>query len=246
MPGCWSKPPGSRIPVRSCGPCLSEPLLQTRYRAGLVVATVDALHAARQHQTQVEFARQVAVADRIALTKTDLASGAERRRTLELVRRLNPAALLLEVVSGEVEPAALLGTSAGEVDARTEGLARWAALNAKDPGHGPEDDPHRADVNAWCLVHDGPLQWASVRRWIKSVVSLRGDRLLRLKGLINVAGEPGPIAVHAVQHVLHPPVRLERWPDEDRRTRLVLITRSLDLRGAENALRAACAPPADH
>lgn len=225
---------------------LSEPLITARYRAGLVVATVDALHAARQHGAQAEFARQVAVADRIVLTKTDLASGPDRERTQRLVRRLNPAALVLEVVSGAVEPAQLLGTSPGEADARTEGLARWAALRGGGLDHGSEIHTHAASVNAWCLYHDDPLEWVSVRRWLASVVSLRGDRLLRLKGLVNVAGESGPIAVHAVQHVMHPPVRLDRWPDGDRRTRLVLITRSLDLSGAENAVRAACAPPAGH
>lgn len=225
---------------------LGESLLAPRYRAGLVVATVDALNAARQHETQVEFARQVAVADRIVLTKTDLASVADRGRALELVRRLNPAALLLEVVSGAVEPEELLGTSPDATDARTDGLARWAALRATVSGHGPDDDRHRDDVNAWSLYHDEPLEWASVRRWLTSVVSLRGDRMLRVKGLVNVAGESGPIAVHAVQHVLHPPVRLGRWPDDDRRTRLVLITRSLDLSRAGNALRAACSSSAEH
>ena len=244
-------PPFARVLVETTGlahpgpilrSLLSEPLITDRFRAGLVVATVDALHAARQHETQVEFARQVAVADRIVLTKTDLASVADRGRTIDLIRRLNPAALLLEAASGAVEPTELLGASPQGVDARTEGLARWAALST--PGHGSEDERHRADVQAWCLYHDEPLEWPRVRRWLMSVVSLRGDRLLRIKGLVNVAGEPGPIVVHAVHHVMHPPVRIERWPDDDRRTRLVFITRALDPSGAGGALRAACAPSA--
>ena len=244
-------PPFARVLVETTGladpgpilrTLMSEPLLTERYRAGFVVATVDALHAAGQHRTQIEFARQVAVADRIVVTKTDLARSADRAHTLGLVRRMNPAALVLEVVSGAVEPAELLATSPEEADARTDGLARWAALGASGTDERPGQDPHRADVNAWCLYHDEPLEWADVRRWLASVVSLRGDRLLRVKGLVNVAGEPGPIAVHAVQHVMHPPVRVARWPDEDRRTRLVLITRSLDLSGAGDALRTACTP----
>ena len=170
---------------------MSEPLLTERYRAGIVVATVDALHAAGQNETQAEFARQVAVADRVVVTKTDLASHAERDRTLELVRRMNPAALLLEVVSGAVEPADLLATPPHEADARTEGLARWAALGAGRSVDGTGHDAHRADVNAWCLYHDEPLEWAELSRWLTSVVSLRGDRLLRMKGLVNVAGESG-------------------------------------------------------
>ena len=232
---------------------MSEPLLTQRYRAGLVVATVDAVNAPRQNESQAEFARQVAAADRIAITKTDLASDAERLRTVGLVRGTNPAALLLEVVAGAVEPVELLGTPSEEADARTEGLERWAALTATRSGdghdhghdhghgHGHGQGGHSPGVEAWCLYHDEPLEWARVRRWLQSVVALRGDRLLRVKGLVNAAGESGPIAVHAVQHVFHPPVRLARWPDGDRRTRLVLITRSLDLGGAGNALRAACA-----
>ena len=229
---------------------MNEPLLTERYRAGFVVATVDALHAVGQHEAQAEFARQVAVADRIVVTKTDLSSGADRLRTVDLVRAMNPAALLLEVVSGAVEPAALLGTLSEAADARTDGLERWAALTTTRSrhgrGHGHDHGGHSADVKAWCLHHDQPLEWARVRRWLQSVVALRGDRLLRVKGLVNAAGESGPIAVHAVQHVLHRPVRLGRWPDDDRRTRLVLITRSLDLGGAGNALRAACAPSGRH
>ena len=223
---------------------LSEPLLTERYRAGLVVATVDALHGPLQHENQIEFSRQVAAADRIVLTKTDLASDAVRRRTLDVVRRLNPAALLLEVGSGAVEPARLFGESPDAVDARTDGLARWAALSVTGSRGHAGGDAHRTDVHACCLYHDEPLEWMSVRRWLESVVSLRGDRVLRIKGLVNVRGEPGPIAVHAVQHVLHPAVRLEHWPDDDHRTRLVFITRSIDLNGAGNALRAACAAPA--
>ena len=225
---------------------MSEPLLTERYRAGLVVATVDALHAAGQSETQPEFYRQVAVADRIVVTKTDLASDANRQRTTGLVRGTNPAALLLEVVAGAVEPAELIGRSSDEADARTDGLARWSTQGVTRRGDGRGREPHRGDVKAWCLYHDEPLEWAQVRRWLKSVVALRGDRLLRVKGLVNAIGESGPIAVHAVQHVIHPPVRLGRWPDDDRRTRLVFITRALDLGGAGNALRAACGPTGGH
>ena len=126
---------------------MSEPLLTKRYRAGLVVATVDAVHSAGQNDMQMEFARQVAVADRIAVTKTDLASDADRQRTMELVRAMNPAALLLEVVAGAVEPAELMGTSPEETDARTDGLgAMGHAERQPDRGDGHGHGPHRADV----------------------------------------------------------------------------------------------------
>lgn len=219
---------------------MGEPLLTKIYAAGQVVTTVDALLAPSQHENSREFARQVAVADHIALSKTDLASNGERTRALVVVRSINPGAQLLEVVSGNVDPRQLLGDGLTVSDARTEGLARWTALAEPEHNHGVHGD----SVRAYPVYYDEPVPWPQFCRWLESIVSLRGDRILRIKGIVNVAGKSYPTVVHGVQHVLHPPVRLTRWPNADKRTRIVFITRGLELTNLEGALRAACISPA--
>ena len=238
-------PSFGRVLVETTGLADPGPVLQTlmgdellahRYRAGVVVTTVDAINAPANHVENPEFARQVAVADRLVLTKTDIASGAERGRSLELIRRINAGALLFEAVSGQVEPGALLDPKDMQGDARTAGIERWFAVGSGDGPDHENHGRHRDDVRAYCLVHDRPLPWYRLGQWLESVVSLRGDQLLRIKGLVNVEGESVPVAVHGVRHVLHPPVRLECWPDDDHRTRIVFIARGLELRGVERLI----------
>ena len=222
---------------------MGEPLLTKHYAAGQVITTVDALLAPLQHDNSSEFARQVAVADHIVLTKTDLASKSERARAVAVVGRINPGAQLLEVVSGSVDPKRLLGGAHSAGDARTEGLARWTALEDAKQDRGVHGD----NVRAYSVFCDEPVPWPRLCHWLESIVSLRGDRILRIKGIVNVAGESCPSVVHGVQHVLHPPIRLPRWPDSDQRTRIVFITRGLKLTDLECALRTACAlPKAEH
>lgn len=242
-------PPFERVLVETTGLADPGPVLRTlagerllteRYSPGLVITTVDAMHAERQHRDHEEFARQVSLADRVVITKVDLAGEAGRVQAEALVRHLNPAVRCLVAIAGDIEPARLMGAAPGDGDARTAGIERWAAL-AGNRQH-DDDAGHRHDdgVCAYAIEHRGPVEWRRMRRWLESIVSLRGDRLLRLKGLVNVRGVEGPVVVHGVQHVLHPALRLARWPDADRRTRIVLITRDLALGDLRGALAAAC------
>jgi G3E family GTPase len=100
--------------------------------------------------------------------------------------------------------------------------------------HGHDHDHHHHDVNrhddrirAFCITFDEPVHWDAFVTWADIFTQMRGENLLRIKGLINVAGEDAPVVIHGVQHVFHPPVTLPAWPDEDRRTKLVFITKDL-------------------
>lgn len=218
---------------------MGDPLLAERYRAGLVVTTVDAVNTPTNYKENPEFARQVAVADRLVLTKTDLATEAERDKSIDVVRRINPGASLCEAVSGRVDPSALLESTDLRSDARTAGVEQWVAVEPSDGLNQINDVRHRDDVRVYCLEYEKEIQWERLKQWLESIVSLRGDHVLRIKGIVNVEGQSTPIAVHGVRHVLHPPVRLKRWPDQDHRTRIVLIVRGMKLHAPERLIESA-------
>jgi G3E family GTPase len=102
-----------------------------------------------------------------------------------------------------------------------------------DHDHGHRDqDPHDANrhdarIAAFAIDWDRPLDWALFIDWIEMLIAGHGENLLRIKGILNVAGEAAPVAVHGVQHLFHPPVMLQGWPDEDRHSRMVFITRDI-------------------
>jgi G3E family GTPase len=87
---------------------------------------------------------------------------------------------------------------------------------------------HDAAIDAFCLAFAAPVDWLAVHHWLAALRHAHGDKLLRVKGILNLAGEEAPVVIHGVQHIFHPPVRLPAWPDEDRRSRIVFITRGLD------------------
>ena len=127
------------------------------------------------------------------------------------LRRLNPAAPIVEAVFGDVPPSALFG--GGERDPRD-------LVYDDSPAHGHE-------VRALCMTFDEPLDWTAFGIWLTMLLQARGEDVLRVKGLLDVAAD-GPLVLNGVQHVVHPPLHLDAWPDEDHRSRLVFIGRGLD------------------
>jgi G3E family GTPase len=203
----------------------AEPALRHHYRLGLVVTTVDAVNGARQLDAQFESRKQVAVADRLVLTKTDLADSFVLRARL---RRLNPAAPLVEAIDPALDPAALIGDDLFDIESKSREVARWFdEAFAQDPRR---NEPHRHadDVGAFALTFDAPLDWTAFGLWLSMLLNAHGDKILRVKGLLALENEAAPVAVHAVQSLVHAPLHLPRWPSADRRTRLVFIARGLD------------------
>jgi G3E family GTPase len=214
---------------------LTEKLLKQRYAAGLVVTMVDMVHAVQHHKHHAEFAKQVAVADKILTTKSDLASLAQKAQVTALIRQINPGAEISDVTDGQIDSTQLLGNIELDNDFRTERLNQWTLASKMTAA--ASYDIHLEDVKAHYLRESAPVSWQNTWRWLQSVVSLRGSQILRIKGILNIDNEPMPIAIHAVHHVLHPPIRLPRWPDNDRETRIVFITRGLELDNLNVALR---------
>ncbi len=192
---------------------LSEPVVKHHFRLERVIATVDAVNGL----PGPESVRQVAAADTVVVTKTDLEEAGDVRRTLE---RLNPTADVLEVSFGDVEPHALLGTAGTDL----RSVPAWT------PGH-------HDDVRACCLVFEEQVDWTAFGIWLTMLLQSRGSDVLRVKGLLNVGG-PGPLVLNGVQHVVHPPEHLDGWPDDDRSSRIVFIGRGFTREELERSLAA--------
>jgi G3E family GTPase len=223
---------------------MAHPYLVQRFRLDGVITVVDAVNAGATLDQHLESVKQVAVADRIVLTKTDLFSAAEREQAVASVqarlRALNRAAPILDAASGEATPHSLIGCGLFDPERKSADVKRWLAAEAYAvrAEHGAHEHHHhdrnRHDdrIRAFTLTADTPIPAASFEMFIDLLRSLHGPKLLRLKGIVQIAEAPElPLVIHGVQHVLHPAVRLECWPDDDRRTRMVLITR--DLRAGE-------------
>ena len=218
---------------------MSDPFLAARFRLDGVICTIDAVNGERTLDANRESVKQAAVADRLLITKTDLA-GAETVAALERrLAGLNPTARRLTVAHGAADPADLLDCGLWDGSAKIPDVGRWLndeALAAHcEPDchdHSHDHHHHHADrhddhVSSFVLTFDEPLSWEPFATAIEVLLSLRGENLLRIKGILNIIESEKPLVVHGVQHLFHPPVHLPDWPDEDRRSRIVFITRDL-------------------
>jgi G3E family GTPase len=173
------------------------------------------LHADAGLAAHPELARQAAIADRLIVTKTDMADPAQVARLHARLKQLNPSAAIATATHGAVDPDWFVGQDAG----------RWIAeAMPADPAPARR---HEA-IHSFCVTRDTPLPWSAFGLWLSLLVHRHGAKLLRIKGLLNVTGSDTPVAVHAVQHVIHEPEHLPSWPAEDRRSRLVFIVSGLE------------------
>lgn len=222
--------------------------LQSLYRLDGVITTVDAATGMATLDAQEESVKQAAVADRLLLTKADIASDIDTAALEVRLRALNPAAPILKVMNGEIDAARLFDAGIYNPETKSHDVQRWLNAEAyEEPahahhGHDHEDGDtrhhdhgHHHDVNrhddrirAICLTFDAPLKDTAFDRWLGILTTFKGPDVLRIKGIVNIEGEDKPIVIHGVQHVLHSPVTLDAWPSEDRRTRMVFIVRDMD------------------
>jgi G3E family GTPase len=218
---------------------MAHPYLVMRYRLDGVIAVVDAVNAAATLDAHMESVKQVAVADRIVLTKTDLLTTAEGRGDREALtarlHMLNPAAPVLDAAANEATPERLLACGLFDPARKHPDVKRWLAAEAyADADHRHHDHHHDVNrhddrVRAFSFASEAAMPAATFDMFLDLLRSLHGPNLLRLKGIVKLAETPAtPVVVHGVQHVLHPVVQLPRWPDGDERTRIVVIARDLE------------------
>jgi G3E family GTPase len=207
---------------------LGEPVVRHRFRLGNVITTVDAVNAALHLSRNPESVKQIAAADRLMLTKTDLADPGAATAVREMLVRLNPSAELLDACESEVDPDGLLAPRHFELAARAAG-PRPLASEAAPAEHAYLEELRRhSAVASLSLALDEPLDWTAFGIWLSMLLHRHGDDVLRVKGILHVQGMSTPVFINAVQHIVHPPQHLERWPTDDHRSRIVFITRGMD------------------
>lgn len=236
-------PPFKRVVIETTGlaepgpilaTLLASPRLRQRFHPAFVATVVDALSAPSQRERYAEWTAQVAAADTLWLSKTDLA-GADQSATLGAwLADVNPLARQIDLSDpGCPAPDGWLDAGARDPGLDpTQWLRRVGAGKRGQGGARPDTKKAIDGARAFCLSFEGPVRWAVLTLWLTLLMHRHGDRILRLKGLLDVAPEGGgaahPVALHGMGHLMHPPAHLDAWPGADRRSRLVFITRDLD------------------
>ncbi len=203
----------------------ADPVLQHHFSVDLVLTTVDAVNGNLHLDRNLESVKQIAAADKVIVTKTDAAEPDSVRGLLSRLGAINPSARVFEAAFGETDVDELF----------RPGGAGSHAVPAPAAG-----EPHDVgETHSVSLTFDGSVDWTAFGIWLSMLLHARGEDVLRVKGLLDV-GEAGPVVVNGVQHTIHPPEHLDRWPDEDHRSRIVFITKGIrpeELLGSLEAFR---------
>jgi G3E family GTPase len=225
----------------------ADPMLKHHFRLGNTITVIDAECGAANLDLYEECRKQVAVGDRLVVSKIDIAAPGKTTSLRARLAAINPTAEIVETSEADDAAAALLTHDVLNEATRSEEVRRWIALESDD-GHEHHrhdadhdhagESRHGSDIDAVLLSADEPLDWAAFGLWLSMLLNRHGAAVLRAKGLIHVAGRDAPVVVQGVQHLIHKPVHLARWPDDRAGTRLVLIVRGLDVKLIERSFRA--------
>jgi G3E family GTPase len=235
---------------------MTQPFLLQHYRLDGVVTVVDAVNGMATFDAHEEAVKQAAVADRIVLTKSDLAQDTAAIRAR--LAKLNPGAIVLDAAKGEATVDRLTGAGLYDPAKKIPDVARWLADEAvadAEQAHGHDHDHDRDDhghahrhdsrIRTFTAVSEQPIPATTLELFLELLRSAHGPKLLRMKGIVQIEEEPEkPVVLHMVQHVLHPPARLDAWPSDDRRSRLVFITQDLPAETVRRLLGAFLGQPA--
>ncbi len=246
-------PPFSRVLIETTGLADPAPVLYTlledffiaeRYRIDGVVTAVDVTHANGQLSRHFEAVKQVTMADRLLLTKCDLATPDEIAVVARRLTRANPGAPQIEVRQGVVDVAQIMGCGLYDPQSKSADVGRWLAeekvRTVASDEHAHDPNRHDAMVQAFVLRFNQPFVWPEFTEAIDVLLATCGDRILRVKGLIHIDGEHAPRVVQCVQHMRYPESALPAWPDADHDSRLVFIVRALAREHVEKAFAMFC------
>lgn len=223
---------------------MADALVVNHFKLDGIITCIDSIHGAGQLDNHEEAVKQAAIADRLVITKADLAGDAPELK--QRLARLNPTAKVLSVTKGDIHPNDLFGAGLFKASDKSPDVQNWLrdeALAAQESGH--HDDHHHNDVNrhddhirSFSIVIDAPLPWDNFTSWLEMLLATKGEQVLRVKGILAVQGVETPVVIHGVQHIFHPAATLPAWPDEDRRSRIVFITRDISKAAIEKTLLA--------
>lgn len=250
--GAGDLPPFERVVIETTGladpapiihTLLDEPNLTTYFNLDSVITTVDAVYGLSQFDEHYETIKQAAVADRLVLTKVDIADPEKLKLLEQRLRSLNPAAKLVHSTAESLNIPELF--SAGLYNAKNKSLDVQQWLQAESYSKTPviptlsiDDDILRHDeyIRSFCIEHETRLSWTVLNRWFQQLTALRGKDLLRVKGIVYTVESELPIVVQGVQHIFQPPTTLAAWPSEERKSQVIFITRNIDKKVIEQML----------
>lgn len=227
------EPSGLSDPAPIAQAILRNPVMSRVFRLEAIVSTVDALFAAAHLTRHPETRKQIALADCLVLTKTDLVTAAAITDLNATLRDHNPAAQIMTAPHGEVDAASLFPPAFFDPDAHSP-PRRLLFADSVDPEHAVR----HASLS---LQADRPLNWRAFDAWLRRIRIDHAERLLRVKAVFAIDGVAGPVVVHGIHHVLNAPVELDRWPDGDRTSRIVLIADQATVQAARDSWHAALA-----
>jgi G3E family GTPase len=229
--------------------------LTLHYALDGVIAVIDAVQGIDQLEQHPQVAKQIMAADRLLVSKTDIASEERKDRLVAQLKRLNPGARILETVNGRIGIGALFDVHPGMRQYDPEKVTSWLDFShgsgagadsgscdhrehehdhAREPTDSGHD--HLNGIHSFSLYYEGLITPDGLQVWMDTIGVMRGPDLLRIKGLLNIGGRP--VVIQAVQHLFHPPVELEEWPDAERRSRFVFITKGIERSEIEKTLAA--------
>lgn len=224
----------------------SEPMLSHAARVSGVVTVVDAANGQATLDTQFEAVSQVAMADMVVLSKTDLVMPTELSALEARLRGVNPGAQLLHAVRGAGLPAQFWTVSGMRADAAPSDVLAWTQAAPSTPAPAPlagfapsapvSYSPHDSRIVTASVEIDTPLSSAKFDEWLKTLVSMRGPNLLRTKGIVFLDDVPVPFVFHGVQSIFDEPIALEGWTGSARTSRIVVIARDVRQRRLQNVL----------
>ena len=217
------EPSGLADPAPIAQAILRQPTLSRVMRLESIVTVVDGVFGLRQLAEHPEARTQAEIADIRVVSKGDLA---ETGPLIDRLRQINASAPVLEVRDGIVDPALLFSQSFLDPSSPSSNVAEWIDRQGDTQ---PSHHHHSAETESVSLVADSPLQWPRFDAWLRRLRTGHAEDILRIKGLLAIAGRPRPVVLQGVHHVLHPPTELPDWPSADHRSRLVVIVRGAGL-----------------
>jgi len=236
-----SIPSFNRVFVETTGLADPAPVLQTligdeetqrNFRLKGIITVVDSVTGLRTLKEFEEARRQAATADLLLVTKSDLPE-ARPGAVEQGLKQMNPDAKIIRTIDGVVDPKDILALPEPDSDMVSRDLARWFDISQTSSGldsdHGHQHHHHSpdSDIQTASITFEQPVNWLGIKNWLEWLVALRGTDILRIKGLVNARGYEGPIVIHGVQHMFHEPKILYNWPDEDHRTRIIIIAKHI-------------------
>ncbi|WP_297322787.1 GTP-binding protein [uncultured Bartonella sp.] len=209
---------------------LGHPAMLQSFVIDGVITTVDAINGLQTLASHKEARHQVAFADRIILTKTDLVKD-ERELTplVSELKSLNPAASIIASQNGHCQPQALIDIGVFDLEKKSPDIKNWLGNSEDNHHHHHDVNRHSDKIRAFSLTSDKPIAYFALEAFIDLLRANHGKEMLRMKGIVELAEDPAhPIIIHGVQTLFHPPVRLPKWPQDKHETRLVIITDGLE------------------